>query len=513
MANSSLVIGLDVGTTACKALAVSVDGRVEASAAVDYPLHAPHAGWAEQDVEEIWRGMCTAVRGVIAKIDARRLKGVALSGAMHCVLPVDDAGDALSPAMTWADNRAIEEARQLRESPSTVSFYSRTGCPVQWLYLPAKLRWLARNDRATFDRAARFVAIKDFLVHRLTGQWATDLCLASGSGLLDLHTRTWHPEALSAAGITAARLPAIFEPRAVIGHVTASASQATGLPGGLPVMAGGGDGGMANVGAGAAASGAVVVSVGTSGAIRMVTKRPVLDVRQRTWCYLLDGEHWYAGGAINNGGLAVETVRRMFYADLPKEEGFAKLFAEAESIAPDENGPMILPYFTGERNPYWRPDLRASIHGLTHAHERAHIARAVLEGVAFCLADVWEALAEGVSGFGSRVSGDAAPTPDTRQPTPESIRLTGGITRSRIWSQVVCDVLGVSLALSESGEASALGAAAVGHLGLGHIESLAEMSHGDKPAATLSPREEHRAIYAEKHAAFQRRTKELMSHV
>jgi len=527
--SSPLVIGLDVGTTACKALAVAGDGRVVASAAAEYPLHAPQAGWAEQDVDGIWRGVCAALRELTAKVDAGRLTGLALSGAMHSVLPVDDAGNPLRNAMTWADNRAFDEARLLRESPATVSFYSRTGCPVQWLYLPAKLRWLARHDRAAFDGAARFVAIKDFIVHRLNGKWATDICLASGSGLLDLRSHTWHDDALAAAGISAARLPALVEPHAVIGHITASAAQATGLPDGLPVMPGGGDGGMANIGAGAAEPGGVVVTVGTSGAVRVTTDAPRLDARQRTWCYVLTKDRWYAGGAINNGGLAVDAVRRLLYADLPKEKGFELLFAEADGIAPDADGPLILPYFAGERSPHWRPDLKASLHGLTHSHERAHVARAVLEGVAFCLADVWEAVAErgsqvpssefGVrsSEFGVRSYSSGADVFPTRNSEPGTrtfsgpVLLTGGITRSRIWSQVVCDVLGVPVTLVDVGDASALGAAAVGHLGLGNIPSLGQWSRGGEPLATLSPREEYRAVLRERHAAFQREAMAAMA--
>lgn len=492
-----LIIGIDAGTTACKVLAVASDGRVVASAASNYPLHQPMAGWAEQDVHEVWAGVRTALRLLLAQISTQRIAGISLSGAMHGVMPVDAAGQPLGRAMTWADNRAVAVADALREAEGDggQSIYEQTGCPLRWLYMPAKLRWMKEQQPSLFTQAARFVAIKDWLIFRFTGIWATDICLASGTGLLDLRTHQWSEKALSMAGIDAGRLCRLAQPQEVVGEITHAAASETGLPQGLPVMPGGGDGGMANIGAGGAKVGSVVVTVGTSGAVRVTTRQPLLDAAQRTWCYALTKDRWYAGGAINNGGLAVETIRRMFYGELEKDEGFSQLFDDAATISAGSDGVLLLPYFGGERNPHWRPDLRAAMHGLTSAHSRAHIARAVLEGVAFCLADVWAALRQ------------------TGELTPEKIRLTGGITKSRLWSQIVCDVLGLPVMLSESGDASAMGAAAIGHWGLGHVSSLEAFEIAEDQTITLEPDAKNHAICTEKHAEFQLHGRRMMEAV
>lgn len=489
-----LVIGIDVGTTACKVLAVRGDGYVEASAASEYPLHQTPAGWAEQDSHEVWSGMRTALGSLLANVSAQRIEGISFSGAMHGVMPVDVAGQPLGRAITWADNRAVAAADELREAEGDggQKAYERTGCPLRWLYLPAKLRWMKEHQRVVFAQAARFVAIKDWLVFRFTGKWTTDIGLASGSGLLDLRTHQWSEEALRMAGIDAGRLCRLALPQEVVGMITRAAAKETGLPEGLPVMPGGGDGGMANIGAGGAKVGSVVVTVGTSGAVRVTTGEPLLDAGQRTWCYALTNDRWYAGGAINNGGLAVETIRRMFYGELEKDEGFSRLFDDAQAVSAGSDGVLLLPYFGGERNPHWRPDLHAAMHGLTSAHSREHIARAVLEGVAFCLADVWAALRE------------------TGRLTPKVIRLTGGITKSRLWSQIVCDVLGLPVVVRESGDASAMGAAAIGHWGLGHVATVEAFAIPDDQTITLTPDAKNHAIYAEKHAEFQQHGRQMM---
>jgi gluconokinase len=487
-----LVIGLDVGTTACKALAVSREGRVEASAAGEYPLHTPQPGFAEQDVHEIWQGVCGALRALCAKIEVGRLAGIALSGAMHSLLPVDGSGNPLARAMTWADLRAVDAAGELRRDDPRGQQYLVTGCPHQWLYHPAKLRWMRRHQPQLLAEASRFVAIKDWLLHRLTGTWATDIGMASASGLLDLTTRHWNADALARAEIDTSRLPPLREPHDRVGEVTAAAAEATALPAHLPVMPGGGDGGMANIGAGAATSGRAVITVGTSGAVRITAARPVLDPSQRTWCYVLNNELFYAGGAINNGGIVVDAVRRLHYGDLEKGQAFARLFADAQDVSPGADGVLCLPYFAGERSPHWRADLTGALSGLTHAHHRGHVARAVLEGVAFCLADVWGALCESL------------PSP------PDAIRLTGGITRSPVWSRIICDVLGVPVTLNEAGDASALGAAAVAQLGAGHIASLADFPIDVADAVHLAPNENLRAIYAECHGYFQEAGQAMM---
>jgi gluconokinase len=388
---------------------------------------------------------------------------------MHSLFPVGSDDAPLAPAMTWADQRAASEARVLRTRADAHALYLRTGCPLQAIYHPAKLRWWVEN---TSLGASRFVAIKDFVAHQLTGAWATDLCLASATGVLDVHRLAWDDEALALAEVSASQLPALVAPDATLGRIPSAAAALTGLPEGLPVIAGGSDGGLANVGAGASTPGEIVVTVGTSGAVRKIVDRPLLDPRERTWCYVLDAGRWFAGGAINNGGLALQWARDQLY---PDEASYDHLLADAAQIAPGADGLICLPYFTGERSPHWNPEARAVMHGLSLRHTRGHLARAVLEGVAFCLADVWQALGGG-----------------------QAARLTGGITRASLWARIVADVLGARLSLVDAADASAVGAALVGHHALGNALTLKV-----EPSTVIAPYEGRHALYASRHQVFQ----------
>ncbi len=478
------VIGLDLGTTNCKAVALTAEGRVLAATSSAYGLLSPEPGWAEQDVREVWQGAATALRMLADQLSLDQVAGLSLSGAMHSVLPVDGDDAPLAPAMTWADNRAASRADALRGQTEPYALYLRTGCPLRSTYHPARLRWWLEQAPQVSQRAVRLVAIKDWILHRLTGVWATDLSLASSTGLLDIHRLNWDEEALSLAGVLPGCLPPLVSPTAVVGGLTEGAAAETGLPSGLSVVAGASDGALANLGAGAVDAGQVVVTVGTSGAIRRIVDRPWLDPHERTWCYVLVEGHWFVGGAINNGGLALQWVRERFYPDLPADAGYEPVLQDAASIAPGAGGVVVLPYFTGERSPHWNADARAAICGLSLHHTRAHVARAVLEGVAFCLADVWEALAD-------------------ESELVESARLTGGITRAPIWAQIVADVLGIPLAPVEIADASALGAAILGHWALGNIQTFGVCQTPKVSTTTFEPDSERHAFYLRRHRVFQ----------
>jgi gluconokinase len=460
------VIGLDLGTTACKAVALDAGGQVLATTSADYPLYTPQSGWAEQDPQEIWAGAAAALRDLAARLGSAGLRGLALSGAMHSLLLLDAHDQPLTRALTWADQRAAQELPELRAAADSLQVYQQTGCPLQSIYYPAKLRWCSQHLAVQFSRA---VAIKEFVLHCLTGLWASDHSLASSAGLLDLRTRAWVPELLVLSGICAAQLPDLVPSDTLVGGLTLAAAALTGLPAGLPVVIGGSDGGMAMLGAG----GSTVITVGTSGAIRRVVAQPLLDERARTWCYVLDQEHWLAGGAINNGGLVARWAREKFYP----QESLETMLAEATGVPAGSGGVVFLPYLSGERSPHWNPWERALISGIGLEHSRAHIARAALEGVAFCLAEVWD------------IVGGAA-----------SARLTGGITHAALWSQMVCDVLGVPLELMEAADASAVGAARLAWGGLG-----CDLPPSPQPDLCLTPDLAQHEIYHRCYEEFKER--------
>lgn len=594
--STPLVIGLDIGTTSAKAVAVDTRNAFRQSAAVEYRAVGMDAESAEQDVDLVWRAAAQALQAVMRELDAKQVAGVCLSGAMHSVAAMTEAGEALTAASTWKDDRPFALNERVRGEVDTAALYDATGCPVQWVYHPVKLRWLAGAEPRAFAKASRFAAIRDVIAHRLTGVWATDAGLASTTGLLDRRSLDWHAAALRAAGVEAARLPALVNPGDRIGAVTAAASPATGLPQGAAVLAGGSDGALANLGAnrgaGAAFTGRgepatnadhaqqphgecpIVVTLGTSGAVRRTVAQPLLDPKQRTWCYHLSPNRWVAGGAINNGGLAARWVYDAFYRDAagddppldartieaaaarfhtrpntsphdgPRDEmhasdiassnqyhrindtndedWFDRVWSDASRIAPGVDGLIVQPYLTGERSPHWRADLPLTVRGLTASHRRAHLARAALEGVAMCVRQVWDVVC-GLEDAADARAGDGPPgdvtgsrsgasSPGNVPGLPGRVPgfpgvpgvLTGGITRSPGWAQMLTDVLGAPLAMSAATDASALGAAIIGHWGLGHLASLDVFAQRDEQCVLLQPDAATHAMYEQVYARFVR---------
>jgi gluconokinase len=475
-----LVIGLDLGTSACKAVALDSRGRLQITTQATYSLVSGSEGQAEQDAHEVLQAVVKALSDLTAQAGDSLISGLSLSGAMHNLLPVDAGGEPLGLAMTWADTRP--DAHSLREKADPYSLYQRTGCPLQSIYHPAKLAWLAGNHPQVFTAAERFVAIKDWVLFRLTGVLATDTGLASTTGLLDIHQLAWDEEALSIAGIDSERLPGLVSADTVVGVLRDEVAALTGLPLDLPVVAGSSDGGLANLGAGVVTPGMTVVTVGTSAAIRHLSKRPRFDSQARTWSYLLTPGKYFSGGAINSGGLVLEWVRKVFYPDLPRASGFEVLLEEATGLEPRQGDLVLLPYLAGERSPHWEPDLTATISGLSLHHGRAHVARAALEGIAFCLADVWQVL-----------------QPESRY----GVKLTGSITRTPAWSQLLADVLGVPLELVSAADASAVGAAMLGHEALGNVDELDSLAKTVPGGEVLVPDQDRHNVYLDKHLDFQ----------
>jgi gluconokinase len=476
------MIGLDLGTTNCKAVLLDADGHVRAKAAESYGLHVPHPGWAEQDVRHVWAAAQKVLRAV-AEAAPVAPQGICFSGAMHSLFPVaDDAGTPLARAMTWADARAASVSKALAADADTHALYRRTGCPVRSTYHLQRLRWWHQERAEQAQTAALWVAIKDRIVHALTDVWATDLSLASTTGLLSLRDLAWDTEALQLAGVHPDRLPSLVAPTALLGHLTAGAAAATGLPIGLPVIAGGSDGAMASLGTGVARPGQAVITVGTSGAVRKIVDEPWFDPAERTWCYLLAGDLWIVGGAINNGGLALQWAREKLYPDLEGAAGYDQLAADAASCPPGAEGVFLLPYFAGERSPHWAPKDKGMLYGLGMGHTRVHMARAAMEGVANCLADVWDAL------YGSETTGDM-------------VRLTGGITRTPLWAQILADMLGVPLMALDVADTSATGAALLGMYALGLI-GAEQMARTVEPGPIYAPDPARHQFYKQHHREF-----------
>lgn len=440
-----LILAIDIGTSSTRAALVDSSFKVHSLAQVSYPLKTPQPGWAEQDVEQLMQALDQAVRQCVAtQPKDGEILGISIDTAMHSLVPLDEEGAPLAPLWTWADMRATPQAEQLAaDADFAKSLYAATGCPVHAVYLPAKIQWLRQERPDLFQNTKTLASFKSFLLQRLTGERVEELAMASGSGLLDVRSLTWHLPALQAAGIEDHRLlPRLIAPESIVGLLLDDIARAWGIPS-VPVVAGGTDGPFANIGAGCVDAGDMAITVGTSSAVRMIVPAPKLDADQRTWCYYLGDSTWVVGGAINGGGGTLAWLAEAFPGlgtDGPLHQRLDEL---AASISPGAEGLLFAPYLAGERNPGWQGAARGYMAGIGLHHRAAHFVRAGMEGIAYQIAWVYESVAE--------TAGE-----------PQSIRITGGFVNSRVWPQILADVLGRELEVPVNNEGSLLGAAAFG---------------------------------------------------
>ncbi|MFT4192357.1 MAG: gluconokinase [Comamonas sp.] len=485
---TEIVIGVDIGTTSTKAVALTPQGAVIAHHNVDYPLLRPEPAAAEQDPQEILEAVLAVITQCVTQSRARfadaRFLAVSFSAAMHSLILVDEAGQPLTHSITWADNRAAPWAERIRDEWDGLAIYRRTGTPIHPMSPLAKLVWLRHERPALFGRASRFVGIKEFVLHRLFGQWVVDHSIASATGLFNLRQLDWDEGALALAGVRPGQLP---EPRPTthaLRGLDAEIADRLGLPADTPFVLGANDGVLSNLGVGAIAPGEVAVTIGTSGAMRTVVDRPLTDAEGRTFCYALTEKHWVVGGPVNNGGIILRWVRDEFAAaetETAKRLGidpYEVLTRIAERVSAGAEGLLFHPFLAGERAPYWDARLRGSFFGLGMHHGKEHMIRAALEGVIFNLYGILPAV-EAVAGRSRR------------------IKATGGFARSPMWRQMMADVFDRDVVVPESFESSCLGAAVLALYGLGHVDSLEVVADMVGATHQHTPEPEAVALYDE----------------
>ena len=439
-----------------KVLVVDPDGRVVASGSRPYPLMRSDGGYAEQDPDLIVERTIQALER--AADEARRaecrVEAIALSAAMHSLIALDDGGRPMTASITWADNRAAAQAARLRASAEGIEVYRRTGTPIHAMSPLAKLLWFRDEEPDEFKTAGRWVSIKDFVLHALTGELLTDHSMASASGLFSLDSSKWDTEILDLIGIASETLPELVPTTHVIERLQPDVASSLKLSERCPVVVGASDGAVANIGAGALRPGSVVCSIGTSGAVRATTDRPTTDPQGRLFCYVMDEHRWIVGGPTNNGGSALAWVRTSLFPDLDENDAFAKLDEAAARIPAGARGLIFLPYLLGERAPQWDSTARAVFFGLADHHDRDHMLRAVLEGVAMQL--------NSVLGLVEEIVGTST----------ADVRATGGFARIHSWRRILAGVFGRRIRFPVPSESSAWGAALLGMLATDRVDSL-----------------------------------------
>jgi xylulokinase len=446
------VLGIDVGTGGTRALIMGGDGRVFASATAEHePFASPKTGWAEQRPEDWWRATGIAIHKALDKGQLRgdQISCVGFSGQMHGAVMLDDAGGVVRPAIIWCDVRTEKQCRDLTKRIGAERLIRLTCNPALANFTITKLLWTRENEPQNWKRVRSVLLPKDYVRFRLTGEKATDVADASGTLLLNVAQRKWSDELLQAAEMDRSLLPALFESPDICGKVSATGAEATGLAVGTPVVAGAGDQAAGAIGMGVVAPGAVSATIGTSGVVFAATDRPALDPKGRlhTFCHGVPGR-WHVMGVTQAAGLSLRWFRDCF-ACTEKQDGrdpYEQLTAEAATVPPGSDGLLWAPYLMGERTPHLDPTARGALAGLTASHTRAHVIRAILEGVAFSLKDTFTIFGE-------------------MNVPVKSIRLGGGGARSPLWRQIQADVYGQAVEIVEAEEGAAFGAAILAGVG------------------------------------------------
>ncbi len=453
-------LGIDVGTGGTRAVLVDAEGRVTASATGEHaPFASPQTGWAEQDPRDWWRAASLAVREVLANSETKpeAISAVGFSGQMHGAVLLDRQHEVLRPSIIWCDQRTSDQCMMITSKVGADRLIELTCNPALTGFTLPKLLWVREFEPDIWRQVASVLLPKDYVRLRLTGDRATDVADASGTLLFDVTNRRWSQPMLSAAEIDEAILPRVYESPEVTGVVSSVGAEATGLRAGTPVVAGGGDQAAGAVGMGIVRPGAVSATIGTSGVVFAASDKPALDPQGRvhTFCHAVPGR-WHVMGVTQGAGLSLRWFRDQFGA-VPNDgrDPYEHLTEEAAAVAPGANGLLWTPYLMGERTPHLDPHARAALVGLTASHTRAHVVRAILEGVAFSLRDTFEIFRE------------------MNVPVNE-IKLGGGGARSELWRQIQADVYGRTVKTVAAEEGAAYGAAILAGVGIGAWRSVDE---------------------------------------
>jgi len=451
----SLVLGLDVSTTATKAVLLDAEGEVRAVGTSEYRYETPRPLWSEQDPALWWQATVAAIGDALraAGVGGDAVEAVGLTGQMHGLVALDSADRVLRPAILWNDQRTAAECDLIRELVGRERLIAVTGNDALPGFTAPKLLWVRRNEPEVWSSIAHVLLPKDLVRLRLTGGHAVDRADGAGTILFDLAERDWSAEIVDALGIDRAWLPATFEGPEVTGTITSEAAAATGLRTGTPVVAGGGDQAAAAVGVGSVTPGVSSLSLGTSGVVFTTTEDPTVEPEGRlhAFCHAVPGR-WHLMGVM----LSAAGSLRWYRDALAPGVGFDELVDEASRVPAGSDGLLFLPYLSGERTPHPDPLARGAFVGLTVNHSRAHLTRAVLEGVAFGLRDSLELM---------RAMGLVPST---------EIRATGGGVKSSLWRQVLADVLEARIVTTSTAEGAAQGAATLAAVGGGWFPTVEE---------------------------------------
>lgn len=489
------IISIELGTNAVRVYAFDLKGNTIGFAKGSYPTFHPDPDYSEQDPEQIFITMLYVLKNFISeKIHSKKYNvlSICFSASMHSVLAIDKQGVPLGNAITWADNRGKKEAQALRGSPLADAIYEATGTPIHPMSPLIKITWLKNQDKEKFGRTYKFLSIKSYIIQQLTGAYVIDYSLASATGLLNIHTKNWDPQALAYAGITESQLPKLVPIDHSPGKLQPQYRVSLGLSADTKILVGSSDGCFATLGAGVWGDGKATVTIEDSAAVRVVGTNVLQDKRGRFFNYILNDRYYISGGPSNNGGVVFEWFAKQF-GDFKNaydiESCMDELITEAATVEPGSEGLLFLPYLLGERAPIWNANAKGVYFGMNINHEKKHFARATVEGILYEMYSIEKMLQE--------------------YHTIDRISVNGSFATIPFCTQVLADIFNRPVSISPNANSVSLGAYLLCATELGAFQNLDEAARSIALPDTYKPNQYNHAVYAKYYGIFEKLSRKL----
>ena len=483
-------IAIDIGTTNCKVIKIDEEGKLLTNHQLPVVSITDDNGCFEQDPELIFLSVLDLLEKTIGN-NGEAVACISFSAAMHSIMAIDVNGKLLSNAMIWADTRSKKYAQELKEQGVSEKIYEQTGTPIHAMSPLSKIIWFKNERKEIFENAFKFISIKEYIFFRLSDKFLVDEGIASCTGLYDIYNHCWFDEALEIAGINNSMLSEVVPVTHIEKDLLPKIIKKYSFLKGQILVCGGNDGCLANLGCGALYDKQAALSIGTSGAVRIAEYRPERAKLYPLFRYLLTRDIYITGGPVNSGGIVIDWFAKNFLSiPIDSDENFQLVMEKAAEAEAGSEGVLFLPYLLGERAPIWDADATGLFHGLKIKHYQSHLTRAVIEGISFNLRQILEA----IENNGKKM---------------DEVIVTGVITKSDWWMQLLADMFGKKIMLNEPVDASAMGAAIIGMMATGKIKSFEEVkglsvtSHSFYPDKTLHER--YKLFYEEYKKLYQKR--------
>ena len=476
------IIGADIGTGSAKAIAMTSKGTVIADSQFYYSIQSPHPGYSEQDPEIIWNAFVDCIKKIISDLKNPPVS-ISLSSAMHGLMVIDKKNKPITPFITWMDTRSGDITERIRKLTQAETIYKTTGTPIHSMTPLCKIIWLKENEPEIFKSAFKFISIKEFIWHKLFGVFETDHSIASATGLFNIKTFKWNSLSLKLCNINPSQLSELVSTDFVRRDLNSSAAALLNIPSETSFCIGASDGCLANIGSYAIERGTAALTIGTSGAVRVASDKPVFNFHEMTFNYVLDKKTFICGGPVNNGGNIIKWLFVTFLKiSNPSEKDYENLFKTIEAVPAGSKGLIFLPYLYGERAPVWDERSSGLFFGIKPFHTNAYFLRATLEGICYSMNQVLEIV-------------ESSSTEKILQ-----LNVGGGFIHSKTWMKILADITGKKLCVIESEDSSAVGAAILNMKAMGMIKNYSSL----KPIIhqTVNPNMQNHKKHEENYAVF-----------